>query len=450
MRWESGKKHSPEHDNRQSNQAPASYTIVKDGNYFVGEANAPGLSDITANTNPTTVIQAAHDALTSGGKIHLKGHTDYSLETGLSISNAGITFDGEGYTSKITQGTSKNIPWLIDVTGKYFCFKNLRLEGNYTENSGSGGLRIQSTASYHHVLNSYLWHCNTYCLFDDANNARISHNYIAEANYPLFFGAADSVIDNNEIGGGQLRGVYFSSAGYLRFVGNKVFTCGEYLLYGDTVKYTVISDNIFGPSTTYDGIFLTCGAAASGKYNIISDNDFYSIGRDAIRFNAAEMKYNTVCNNIMESVTGYGFWTVTAGADYNQIVNNKLVTCGNTIGIQGGENTIVQGNVGYNPIGKVVNCFDTTNKKIELSGDAAAPGESGVGAQKFTVCNADILISSTDSGGADCDIQIYDPSDNALLQATLSTIDHMHVPVGYKIDWGVYSGAEPTVTVMFI
>ena len=111
-----------------------------------------------------------------------------------------------------------------------------------------------------------------------------------------------------------------------------------------------------------------------------------------------------------------------------------------------GAGTIIKDNHGFNPVGKIANAFDTTNDRIEIGGDAAVPAASTV----YTVCNMDVLISSTDSGSADNAILIKDPGGNVINPAALSTLDAYYVPRNHQVDWGAYTGAAPTVVVSFV
>ena len=88
--------------------------------------------------------------------------------------------------------------------------------------------------------------------------------------------------------------------------------------------------------------------------------------------------------------------------------------------------------------------FDNTTDLIGFScaTDAATPTASTV----YTVNGGDLIVSSTDSGNADASITIRDAV-NETVQAGLSSFAQLYIPVGYDINWGNFSGADPTVTV---
>jgi len=111
-----------------------------------------------------------------------------------------------------------------------------------------------------------------------------------------------------------------------------------------------------------------------------------------------------------------------------------------------GSGSMFRDNLGYNPVGNIANPFDAGNGLIEVSGAAATPAAN----TDYTVSGMDIKISSTDSGNTDCAIMLKDPGGNNVLQAALSTIDHMYVPRGFQLNWGAFTGAAPTVTVSFV
>jgi hypothetical protein len=101
----------------------------------------------------------------------------------------------------------------------------------------------------------------------------------------------------------------------------------------------------------------------------------------------------------------------------------------------------------YNPLGKPgggVDFIDDVNDTIGVSGsnDATAPSAS----TDYTVYGFPIIVTSTDSGNADCSIDIDDPNGVAMLSGA-STLTREYVPVGYTINWGAFTGAAPTVEI---
>ena len=100
----------------------------------------------------------------------------------------------------------------------------------------------------------------------------------------------------------------------------------------------------------------------------------------------------------------------------------------------------------FNPTyhGGGADIFDDTNDLIGFSCalDATTPTASTV----YTVNGGDLIVTSTDSGNADCSITIRDGG-NATVQAGLSRFTHLYIPLGYDVNWGAYTGAAPTVTI---
>jgi len=100
----------------------------------------------------------------------------------------------------------------------------------------------------------------------------------------------------------------------------------------------------------------------------------------------------------------------------------------------------------FNPTyhGAGADIFDDTNDLIGFSCalDATTPTASTV----YTVNGGDLIVTSTDSGNADCSITIRDGG-NATVQAGLSSFTHLYIPLGYDVNWGAYTGAAPTVTI---
>lgn len=75
---------------------------------------------------------------------------------------------------------------------------------------------------------------------------------------------------------------------------------------------------------------------------------------------------------------------------------------------------------------------------VGLYGGAAVSAST-----EYTVSGVDILLTS--SGGADVSISIKDAADNVLASG-LTTCTALYLPVGYKVNFGAFSGA-PTVVV---
>lgn len=132
---------------------PASYIVYKEGTQFYALGQYSGSTDYSGS-NASTVIQAAIDALSGsaghGGKIFIhKGW--YYLPTGLSITQQGITIEGEsvsfngfcGQQGPILYYTGSGALFTYTGSGNRRFFgeiKNLELCGGF---SGSYGIDVQ-------------------------------------------------------------------------------------------------------------------------------------------------------------------------------------------------------------------------------------------------------------------------------------------------------------------
>lgn len=102
---------------------PASYVVWKDGTTYRAECLLKGGTDYSG-TDATTVIQAAIDALTSGGKIFLRAGeyvlssvrpvTGVTYKTALLIESDGISIVGEGKKTVLKLGNNMNAN-VIDI-----------------------------------------------------------------------------------------------------------------------------------------------------------------------------------------------------------------------------------------------------------------------------------------------------------------------------------------------
>jgi len=196
-----------------------------------------------------------------------------------------------------------------------------------------------------------------------------------------------------------------------------------------TIDSPICMENSQSPVTTHSGVLLTVDNA--GALDSISVKG----GRCGDRQGVQTQKYGVYI---------YGTGTITdVTVDGVDVTDNVTAGVLSALSIQ---TLRVTNCPGYNPIGKVTNAFDTTNDDIELYGDAAVPDASTV----YVVRNADVIISSTDSGNTDNAILIKDNLGNQINPVALSTLDAYYLPIGYQIDWGAFTGAAPTVVVCFI
>jgi hypothetical protein len=139
MRYTYGQKDTSANANRLSNSVPASYTIVKDGTDYYGECNNPTGNDITANTSPATVINAALLAAEGegGGLVFLKSGLfldDYGTTPIQIKNNTHLLGSGKNTILRTNNATTDAI---IRVASKYYwSVENMQLDTSTTQTAG--------------------------------------------------------------------------------------------------------------------------------------------------------------------------------------------------------------------------------------------------------------------------------------------------------------------------
>lgn len=240
------------------------------------------------------------------------------------------------------------------------------------------------------------------------SDTRFSDN--KESGAKVDVGASDDDVGNNRFNnctfsGNYKHGIHLNDVETIvdkcRVTGNSYNNSGTYCgVYFDTEAYrcTVKNSRFKGGNIEKYGIHV-----AGGLYNEVSDNLFI---------------YNTFVTAPLQN------------DKYNTVVERNRW--------QGGDNP--------NPIGVVSQPFqDATNFIGMAEGTSATPSAS----TDYEVVTSGIIISSTDSGDANCAIDIKDYNGNSVLLSTRSTLDGVYVPRGYTINWGAFTGTPPTVTVSF-
>lgn len=100
---------------------------------------------------------------------------------------------------------------------------------------------------------------------------------------------------------------------------------------------------------------------------------------------------------------------------------------------------------GLNPYGPIATPFDAVTNSLEVSGGAAVP----VANTDYVVRQMDLMIKSTDSGNNNCAILIKDDAGATVIGPISDLLYPLNVPVGWKINWGAFTGADPTVQAGF-
>jgi hypothetical protein len=101
--------------------------------------------------------------------------------------------------------------------------------------------------------------------------------------------------------------------------------------------------------------------------------------------------------------------------------------------------------VHVNPVGKMSQPFAGVNDDwmYVCLASSWSRTSSVVASKNYTIRDVDVLMTST--GGTGVSITIWDASGNAVLTG-LSTLNRTYLPIGYKVNFGGFSGA-PTVVV---
>jgi len=232
---------------------PYSYLIYQQGNLTKAK---PGNTNLPWHSNPdsATVIQAAIDALPTGGIIIILNGT-YTISATLNL-NSYITIYGESYNT-ILQGTVDPLIQGTDIL--YFILDTLQLDG--VDKSGNGlnltgvwGATYQNTFVIDRLK---VINCDVGVLLNSCFDARISNLEVTLSNYGLYL--ADGVV-NVQFDWLDIRdctdwGLYITSAGAapegLNFDKSLIYNCAGCLYMTD------------GAVINFDEVLFDYGAAAA-------------------------------------------------------------------------------------------------------------------------------------------------------------------------------------------
>jgi len=103
----------------------------------------------------------------------------------------------------------------------------------------------------------------------------------------------------------------------------------------------------------------------------------------------------------------------------------------------------IKNNIGLNPFNRLTNPFNTTT--LGLNGTGATPSAS----TDYTVFCCDVFLNAADSSNSDNTILIKDAAGNTAL-GPVHTLTAQYVPVGYKVNWGAFTGNAGAVSVFGI
>lgn len=425
----------------------ASYTFFKDGSEYKVRNGLTGEIGYTG-TNAVTVAQAILNAMGSGTLLFKKATYPWTAELVTATSQQSLVAE-----KGVILQPSNNMQSLIRLaaTHDHCSVENFELDGN---SKNAHGILIRG--AHDKAIGNYIHGIDTShdpIILDAAATGEITGNYCQDGRNGILLQATSSynLVHDNDIYGSDSMGIYINNnSDQNQLHHNTIRNIGDDCInVANGADGNIIDHNTLVLATIGDGIVVGSNGGTVSYYNIISENKIDSVSKGIYLYGAqrTQVHGNTIQNTtnaIYEAdASGAGGATV----DHNNILGND-VAHGNTGKITvAGNNSLVKNNKGYNPIGKVATSFDTTNDLIKLSGTGAVP----VSTKTYTVCNSDIYINSSDSGGADCDIAINDNLGNQIYPqtGTVSTLNGVFVPIGYQITWGTFSGADPTVIVCF-
>ena len=294
---------------RLSSAIPSSYTVFDIGGTIYAESNTAGGSDYRG-TDFTTVIQAAIDALPTGGRVHLKGQTTYT-ETAIVDVKDKIVLTGEGPSTIITQGTNANIRALLANpldTNVNIVVSDLTLDGNQA-NQSYGGVQPNQGWGIGAHAGSTQWISKS--LFQNLN---IINNWgigivMHRGNNMI----ANCLVENN------YDGIWLTNSGSMY---NTVTGC---VVRSNDNNGVVIEDNSVYNAVVGNSIETNGGVGVTlvpAHYNTISGNIIQdNVGKGVVS-NFASLG-NTIANNIIDTNSDFGI-SLNAASNYNSIIGNTI------------------------------------------------------------------------------------------------------------------------------
>lgn len=344
-----------------------SYIIRKNGTTIEAVNGSTGKIDYSG-TDASAVIQAAIDALTSGGKIFIRDGT-FELTNYLSLRH-GVVVEGMGESTVIKQANGANLNYLIYIYLKSASsfgrvqLKNFVLDGNKANQTGGNGYGIY-TDTYSSIDGDFisfedLFIRNTYGVgietkgnYYELKNIFVdkagSHGFVIRDYHCRLIGT----IARRNIGDGYiLRGtglhtligvksisndgngihLYGIDSSYIRseIIGGAVMSNDQHgILFEGVSNNRVIGawiqSNSYGTPNSYDNIHFKSYDNQYSKNNIIEGNNIKAGGS-----------------------ARYQVYEVDSNQDYNLITNNQIIDTGQTgIVVLQGSNSKVKDNIGY-------------------------------------------------------------------------------------------------------
>jgi parallel beta-helix repeat protein len=351
--------------------------IYRDGDYSVAEYNEGTL--ISENTNAKTTIQAAINALTTGGDIYItKG--EYDILSEISVNQSNINIHGEGKGTILKQTGDFN--YLVHITTDNCSISAVKIDGNKSGITTSSANVVFNQCDYGEIFNCYVINSKYYAirLYKTGWGKVLNNHVLATDGRSIYLGDINTyaMVQNNVVQNSGAMGI-FCEAGvtYSQITGNIVKDAAEFgigiyngshnvLISSNTVissgldnisvqgcDYTVVSGNI----SKYSGESGICYAgecdygAISG--NTVSDNYHFGLNLESLRYfsitgNAAKNNSliasnyyagiairshsgnrtatnNVATGNFSSGVNqSYGISLDLASDDYNMVVGNHV------------------------------------------------------------------------------------------------------------------------------
>lgn len=356
----------------------ADYTIDKVGSTYYARPGIGTGYTAYSNADATIVIQAALDALTTGGKVYIKQGL-YDNLNAIEVNNANIIIEGEGKFTTIlklkngfdTGKTFASYPKFIAIAANGITIRNLQLDGNaagqtYQWAPGNVTGRIHGIYTGYSVVNGWVTPYdflleNSYihdftefgfwaaqldrgeirnCYFKDNQENNINGSVGATnlvIHHSVFSGSASvsvaisgtnnevsdcQIRDGNIAGGGTCWGGEFMAPIRSKFIDNVITGFNEGIVSGNAGHDNNIEYNIISNVLT-NAITMTGDSSSTIKSNNI--NGFGNNGITLVGCEEMDISGNTV-SNLTGSGTAALNLTNTGGTySINNIIKNNIL-----------------------------------------------------------------------------------------------------------------------------
>lgn len=340
----------------------------------VAASNSSALSKSQADyvcdgVNDNVEIKAAWDSASSGEVSLSEGQFNIGAATILNGSNKVLRGQGNGTILKLQ--TNANCR-LLQVTGTYLTIRDMKIDGNKTNQSGwSGCLRLESSASHISIVDAELTSGYTFNLSISDNPGFIdvvrvySHDCTAHG-MEIGNGAHDVTFTGCNSSSNGSRGIYVGSGST-----NTLYNIG---IFDNTVQ-----------SNTSNGIDIA-GTAATYNVQVSGNNVTSNLGNG---ITIGVVGYNLqVRGNIIAVSTGHGIWA-SVGIHDSQISGNTITSAGTN-----DTNGIVLSNGGYN-----LTISENVISSFRGNGYAGITAQSGATNELYDVLISNNGVYSTTNQG---------------------------------------------------